>query len=86
MAHQTAGLKSLIKRRNNNEIVITVGDKDKRLCVLSIESYQEQGKVHTKGATKVWRPQIRPAQKRVTAVARNFSNIEYLLSFINKKL
>ena len=50
---EKAGMKSLIKRRNNGEIVITLGDKFKRLYISSVQSYREQGVVHTKMAKKV---------------------------------
>ena len=71
---EKAGMKSLIKRRDNGEIVITVGDKCKRLSVSSIKSYREQGLVHTKLGKKCGWPEIRKACRRVTAVSRGFCN------------
>ena len=71
-------MKKLIKRRDAGEIVITVGDRDKRLCVSSVKSYREQGAAHIRGAKKVWWPEIRPAQKLTNAVARNFSNVIFV--------
>ena len=56
MTKQTKVFKSLIKRRNNGEIVITVGYNNKRLCISLFESDREKGEVHTKGAITVWWP------------------------------
>ena len=72
---EKVGMKSLIKRRNAGEIVITVGDKYKRLSVSSMASYREQGLVHTKSSIKCGWNEIRPRQRRVTAVSRSFSNV-----------
>ena len=63
------------KRRNAGEIVITVGDKCKRLSVSSMKSYREQGLVHTKLSVKCGWEEIRQSQRRVTVVSRNFSNV-----------
>ena len=45
---ELAGLKSLKKRVENNEIVITQTDKSRRFCVLKREQYISSGAKHTK--------------------------------------
>jgi hypothetical protein len=77
---QARGLKKLIKRRDAGEIVITVGDKDKKLSVSTVESYRQQGEVHIKGAKakEVWWPEIREAQKLTDSVSRMFSNVVFV--------
>ena len=42
------GLKSLQKRVNNKEIVVTETDKSRRFCVLTVEQYLASGRKHTK--------------------------------------
>ena len=58
--------------------MITVGDKDKKLSISTVESYRQQGAVHLKGTKEVWWPEIRAAQKLTDSVARMFSNIVFI--------
>ena len=41
------GLKSLRKRVNRGEVVVTETDKSKRYCILTREEYEKSGMKHT---------------------------------------
>ena len=47
------GMRRIMKRVTNDEIVIQVSDKCHKLCVSTKEEYWKQGMVHVRGADKV---------------------------------
>ena len=64
------GLKKLLKRVKDKEIVVNVTDKSGKLCVTSMESYIRQGNKHINGDREVSWEEIVTIQRRVTAHAR----------------
>ena len=64
------GLKKLLKRVKNKEVVINCTDKSGKLCISTMENYIEQGKEHVGSDRKVGWSEIVVIQRRVTAHAR----------------
>ena len=62
---EIAGMKSLQKRVQNNEIIITETDKSKKFCVLTNEQYYAAGLKHTKNDEKVSCEQVKSVQNYV---------------------
>ena len=62
---EAAGLKSLKKRVENNELIITETDKSKRFCVLKRDQYYESGAKHTKDDIELSWDQVHSIQKVV---------------------
>ena len=63
--NQQKGLKSLLKRVKDGEIVIVPTDKTGRFTVMSRRAYEEAGMVHVKGDTKVDWGDLKEAQTRL---------------------
>ena len=59
------GLKSLKKRVQNEEIVITETDKSKRFCILKKSQYVQSGSKHTQKDVKVSHEQVKTMQNLV---------------------
>ena len=62
---ELAGLKSLKKRVQNNELVITETDKSRRFCVMKYDQYFNAGHKHTKNDMIVTDEQVKSLQKVV---------------------
>ena len=62
---ELAGMKSLQKRVQNNEIIITETDKSRKFCVMTVEQYYSAGQKHTKNDMKVSCDQVKSIQKFV---------------------
>ena len=67
---QKRGLKKLLKRVKEGEIVVTTTDKSGKLCVCSWDNYINQGRKHINGDREVKWKEIKDIQKRVTSHAR----------------
>ena len=62
---ELAGMKSLQKRVQNNELIITETDKSRRFCVLKYDQYFASGLKHTSKDMKVSNEQVKSLQKVV---------------------
>ena len=62
---EIAGLKSLKKRVESKELIITEMDKSRRFCVLRYEQYIKAGSKHTKGDMELSWDQVYGVQKVV---------------------
>ena len=69
------GLVSLMERVKEGGIVVTVGDKCKKICVSSLESYLKQGRMHTSKDKEIKREEAEGCQRILTACARGLVNI-----------
>ena len=64
------GLKSLLKRIQEGEIVVNVTDKSSKLCVNSMESYIRQGQEHVKNDRAIEWEEVEIMQRRVSSHAK----------------
>ena len=62
---ELAGKKSLKKRVNAREIVITETDKSKRFSILTMKQYIESGDKHVKKDLEIQHSEIKEIQKTV---------------------
>ena len=69
-ARQKRGIKKLLKRVNENEIVIDTTDKSGKLSLRTMEGYIRQGRKHINGDREVAWEEIQQMQKRVTSHAK----------------
>ena len=69
------GMASIKKRVANNEIVIQISDKCKKLCVSTLEEYKKQGREHTKNCKIVGWEKIRETNKNINGTSKAMSNI-----------
>ena len=63
-AAQERGLKKLLKRICDKEVVVRPTDKSKKLCVNSFESYTNQGRVHVGEDREVGQEEVKIIQKK----------------------
>ena len=68
------GLRSLLKRVMDKEIVINSSDKGKRLVVSTLKSYEEQGKVHTSKDKETNLKEVLLMQRKLTSHSRALCN------------
>lgn len=63
---ETSGLKKLLKRTKQGEIVKTTTDKSSKLCVNSIENYTTWERDHTKEDREVTWEEVEDIQRRLS--------------------
>ena len=87
------GLKSLRKRVNKGEIVVTETDKSKRFCILTREQYEASGQKHTRNDTIIEEKTVKKIQnvtnehcrwiKEIFGTGSNWQHEERLGSSMN---
>ena len=66
------GLRSLEKRKNNGEIVITLTDKSSKFCIMKREDYLELGEVHVGKDKEIQREEVVKREKILNSHALNW--------------
>ena len=64
------GIKKLLKRVKDGEVVLSQTDKSGKLCLNTMENYISQGRSHINGDREVQWREVQQIQKRITAHAR----------------
>ena len=71
---ETKGMNSIIKRVRNNEIVVQISDKCKRLCVSSLEAYEKQGEEHISGCKEINEDEIEAINDKLNGTSKAVAN------------
>ena len=69
------GLKKLAKRVKNKEIVIWLTDKSGKMCVSTVEKYEEAGEAHTEHDEKVSWEDVEEVQKDIKCHMKGLNRV-----------
>ena len=73
--NEREGVKKLLKRKKDGEIVVAVSDKGKQLTVSTIDSYRRQGMKEIKGDTEITKDEVKKDTREVDELGRQYAEI-----------